>query len=179
MGLHIHREWAMPNSDTFDVPPIAAFVRKYLYQSKVSIDPFSRNKRWATFTNDINPETQAESHMDAEEFICQLADSGIVADLVVIDPPYSPRQAKECYESAGLKMQYKDTLLGAVRGKLREEINRVLSADGVALWFGWNSTGMGVRYGFAIEEILLVCHGSDHNDTICLAERRIQQQLSF
>ncbi|MDE1882322.1 MAG: hypothetical protein KGI89_17440, partial [Euryarchaeota archaeon] len=34
------------------------------------------------------------------------------------------------------------------------------------------STGMGKKYGFQIEEILLVCHGSDHNDTICMAERR-------
>lgn len=32
---------------------------------------------------------------------------------------------------------------------------------------------MGKERGFEILEILLVCHGGAHNDTICLAERRI------
>ena len=31
----------MPNGDTFSVPPIGDFVRRYLYASKVSIDPFA------------------------------------------------------------------------------------------------------------------------------------------
>ena len=29
---------------------------------------------------------------------------------------------------------------------------------------------------WVIEEIMLVAHGSDHNDTICMAERRIVEQ---
>jgi len=33
--------------------------------------------------------------------------------------------------------------------------------------------GMGKGLGYEIVEILLVCHGSDHNDTICLAERKL------
>ena len=56
----------MLNSDTFSVKPIGEFVQRYLKESKVSIDPFARNKRWATHTNDINPKTEAEHHMDAE-----------------------------------------------------------------------------------------------------------------
>jgi len=69
-------------------------------------------------------------------------------------------------------MKQGDALLGAVRAKLRAQIDRVLAPNGKVLWFGWNTTGMGKKYGFEIEEILLVCHGSDHNDTICMAERR-------
>jgi hypothetical protein len=42
------------------------------------------------------------------------------------------------------------------------------------LSFGWNSAGMGKKYGFEQIEIMLVCHGAAHNDTICLAERRRQ-----
>lgn len=164
------RVWAMPNSETFDVAPIGGFVRKYLIKSKISIDCFARNKRWATYTNDLNPKTAAEYHMDAEVFLRMLADKGIVADLVICDPPYSPRQVKECYDSIGKPMEQTDALLGTTRKRLKTQINRLVTPGGIALHFGWNTVGMGK--GWEIEEIILVCHGSDHNDTICMAERK-------
>jgi hypothetical protein len=167
----IRREWAMPNSETFDIPPIGAFVKKYLAASKVSVDPFARNKNWATYTNDLNTATTADHHMDATEFLATLPANH--CDLVIVDPPYSPRQVKECYDSIGVKMKQTDALLGFVRGKLREQIGRILAPGGVVLWFGWNSTGLGKKYDMTMLEILLVCHGSDHNDTICMAESRL------
>lgn len=170
--LLIRREWAMPNANTFDIKPIGEFVRQYLSSSSVSVDPFARDKQWATFTNDLNPNTKAEFHQDATDFLRDLADAGITADLVIVDPPYSPRQVKEVYDGIGIKMKQKDALLGYTRKLLRAQIDRVLTKDGVVLWFGWNSSGMGKTWGFELVEILLVCHGSDHNDTICTAERR-------
>lgn len=47
----------MPNPDTFDCKPLGQIVVRYL--SGVSIDPFARNKRIATYTNDLNPGTAA------------------------------------------------------------------------------------------------------------------------
>lgn len=170
--MKMNRVWQMPNSETFSIPVIGDFVQRYLADALVSIDPFSRNKRWATHTNDLNPNTAAEHHMDAGEFLKKLADEGVVADLVIIDPPYSPRQVKECYDGIGIAMKKEDALLGAVRGALREQIQRLLSPSGRVLWFGWNTNGMGEKFDFVIEEALLVSHGSDHNDTICMAERR-------
>ena len=43
--MKFSRTWAMPNSDTFSVKPIGDFVRRYLSESKISIDPFARNKK--------------------------------------------------------------------------------------------------------------------------------------
>jgi len=163
----------MPNSDTFDVAPIGGFVKKYLMRASVSIDPFSRNKRWATYTNDLNPNTAADSHVDAEEFLAGLVEREIRANLIIIDPPYSPRQVKECYDSIGLPMKQTDALLGYTRKRLKARIAQLVPVGGVVLNFGWNTVGMGG--GWEIEEILLVCHGSDHNDTICMAERRIEE----
>lgn len=151
----------MPNSDTFDIAPIGRFVKKYLSNSRVSVDPYSRNKRWATYTNDLNPSTTAE-----------LVGEGVIADLVIIDPPYSPRQVKECYDCIGLKMKQTDALRGMVMSRRSEQINLLMPNGGVVLTFGWNTNGMGKKHGYEIEEILLVAHGSDHNDTICMAERR-------
>jgi len=115
----LSRVWDMPNSDTFDVPSIAGFVKKYLMKSKISVDCFSRNKRWTTYTNDLNPKTAAEYHMDAEDFLTMLADKGIVSDLVICDPPYSPRQVKECYDSIGLPEGHRGCSL-PVRSKPRK-----------------------------------------------------------
>lgn len=171
--LLMHRVWAMPSRDTFDVAPIGAFVCRYLARSRVSIDPYARNKRWATYTNDLNPQTRAEYHLDAIAFLELLAEQDIVADLAIIDPPYSPRQVKECYDGIGLHMGRDDALLGLQRAKLRRALLRVLTPDATVLWCGWNSVGMGRSTGFELREVLLVCHGSDHNDTICTAECRI------
>lgn len=163
----------MPSADTFDCEPIKGFVQKYLMSSKVSVDPFARNKRWATHTNDLNPNTAAEHHLDAEDFLKMIADRHIQVDLVICDPPYSPRQVKECYDSFGKTMNASDALLGMTRKRLKKQINRLIQPNGVCLHFGWNTVGMGK--GWTIEEILLVCHGSDHNDTICMAERRLTE----
>lgn len=162
----------MPNSDTFKCRPIGAWVQRYLRTSTSSVDPFARNCRWATYTNDLNPETKAESHMDAEDFLRSLADRGVKVDLAIIDPPYSPRQVKECYDGIGKAMGKEDALLGLTRSRLRSQLDRLVTEGGVILWFGWNTVGMGKKFGFFPEEVLLVCHGSDHNDTICMAERR-------
>lgn len=175
--MKFRRAWAMPTADTFDCKPIGEFVRGYL--RGVSVDPFARNKRWATHTNDLNPATAAEHHMDAVDFLAMLADQGVQADVVLIDPPYSPRQVKECYDGISLKMKQWDALRGWFHKRLKEQICRVLSPTGMVLTFGWNSTGMGRKLGFEIEELLLVCHGSDHNDTICVAERRAIQQMEL
>lgn len=170
--MKFSRAWAMPTADTFDCKPMGGFVRGYL--KGVSVDPFARNKRWATHTNDLNPATAAEHHMDAIDFLRMLADEGVTADVVVIDPPYSPRQVKECYDGIGIKMKQEDALLGLTRKRMKEQICRVLRPEGIVLTFGWNSTGMGRKLGFEIVELLLVCHGSDHNDTICIAEKKAE-----
>lgn len=167
------REWAMPNKDTFTVPPIGKFVKRYLSQSKVSVDPFARNKRWATHTNDLSPDTEAEYHMDAEAFAWMLAADAVDADLVIFDPPYSPRQISECYKSVGLTVGMKETQSACLYKRVRDAMDHLVMEGGIVLSFGWNTVGMGKKRGYEIEEILLVCHGGAHNDTICIAERKV------
>lgn len=49
-----------------------------------------------------------------------------------------------------------------------------MKVGGKVISFGWNSGGIGMKYGFEIERILLVAHGGWHNDTICTIERKIR-----
>ncbi len=165
----------MPNHDTFSVKPIGDFVRRYLSASKVSVDPFARDKRWATHTNDLNPDTAAEHHMDAEEFLLMLARDGVVGDLVIFDPPYSPRQISECYKSVGLEVGMRETQSALLYQRVRNAIAKVCAPNATVLSFGWNTVGMGKKHGFEQIEIMLCCHGGAHNDTICMAEKRISK----
>jgi len=170
--MRFSREWAMPSRDTFSVPPIGTFVQRYLGNATISVDPFARNKRWATHTNDLSPDTDAEHHMDAEVFTWMLAADGVSADLVIFDPPYSPRQISECYKSVGLTVGMKETQSALLYKRVRDALDHLVPSGGVVLSFGWNTVGMGLKRGYQIEEILLVCHGGAHNDTICIAERK-------
>lgn len=166
------REFAMPNRDTFSVPPIREFVARYMKDSSVSVDPFARNARLATHTNDINPETDAEYHMDAEAFLALMHEQHVRADLGIFDPPYSPRQISECYRAAGLTVGMKETQNAALYRRVRDALDSIIVDGGVVLSFGWNSAGMGRARGYEIIEVLMVPHGAAHNDTICIAERK-------
>lgn len=170
--VRMDRQWAMPSADTFSVRPIGDMVRRYLKASRVSIDPFARNSGLATYTNDLNPETSAQDHMDAGEWMDALAARGVVADLMLFDPPYSPRQISEVYAGIGRVATTADTQSAALYSRVRDAAMRVLADDAIVLSFGWNSVGMGGGRGFDLVEVLMVCHGGAHNDTICLAERR-------
>lgn len=166
-----NRVFAMPSPHTFSIPPISEFVRRHL--RGVSVDPFARNSRLATHTNDIAFDTAAEHHMDAEAFCEKMAAAGVIADSALFDPPYSPRQISECYRTLGMPVRMTQTQNAALYRRVRSALDSIIRPGGVVLSFGWNSIGMGRKRGYRIEEILLVAHGGAHNDTICVAETKI------
>ncbi len=167
------RVWAMPNADTFQVPPIREFVERWLKGSRVSLDPFARNSRLASWTNDIDKSTQADHHLDAEEFCQVLAQQGERVDCVLFDPPYSPTQLARAYRNHKDRKDRGGSHNGALYARVRRALLPLLEPGAVVLSFAWNTCGMGRQHGFAIEEILIVCHGGAHNDTLCLAERKV------
>jgi hypothetical protein len=157
----------MPNKNTFSILPI-----KELLQSEMGVgrwvDPYARNSCIEAITNDLNPETSAQYHMDAIDFL-KMFDTESV-DGVLYDPPYSLRQVKECYNGIGLKLTHEDTT-GHISAA-KNEISRILRPGGKAISFGWNSNGIGEKRGFDKTRILIVAHGGLHNDTICVVEIR-------
>lgn len=176
--MKFSRVFAMPSADTFSIRPIRHFVKWYLKEAKVSVDPFARNKRWCTHTNDLNPQTTAEYHMDALDYCVMLQKNGVSADLVIFDPPYSARQISEVYAGVGHKATQVDTQ-GSFYTKRKDALDAVLFPGGMCLSFGWNTNGMGLERGYCVEEILIVNHGGWHNDTLCIAERKINKQISM
>lgn len=177
--MKLSREWAMPPSGgaTFDCPPIRQFVERYLMDAEVSVDPFARDSKLATLTNDLNPNTEAQEHMKAADYLEWLSESIKGCDLVIFDPPYSLRQTKELYEGIGVEFTYEDSHSVGRWIEEKDIISGLLRPGGVVLHFGWNTNGMGKKRGYDIEEILIVAHGSAHHDTLCMAERKLQGDL--
>lgn len=166
MAIQIDRVWAMPNKNTFSIKPIHNLIEEEITEG-LWIDPFANENKLATITNDLNPKFDTDYHIDALEFLKLFKNSSV--DGVLYDPPYSPRQIKECYENIGLKTNQKTTQ-ASFWSEQKKEISRIVKPNGKVISFGWNSGGIGKKYGFTIKKILLVPHGGWHNDTICTVE---------
>ena len=175
----IHREMAMPSSDTFSILPIKELLSKYVKKGDVVIDPFSKNAKLGTYTNDMNPETTAQYHMNAPDFLDMLIAKDIIADVILFDPPYSPRQISECYAKAGLKATMVDTQNAKLYREVKDKLAMLLKPGGIAICFGWNSAGMGDIANWKFLEIMLVYHFSAHNDTIVTVQRKMQTNLKL
>ena len=163
----VERKWAMPNKNTFGIKPIKELILKYNSKNIISIDPFANKNRIAKYCNDLDPQYETEFNLDALDFLKQFRDNSI--ELVLFDPPYSPRQVSECYKKLDKTVNSKTTS-SAFWGDLKKEISRITKKDSIVISCGWNSGGVGKKYGFKIEEILLVAHGGWHNDTIVTVE---------
>lgn len=167
--MQINRNWCMPNKNTFDIKPIKEIIDKYMVDG-VIIDPFANKNKIATITNDLDEQYDTNYHMDATDFLKMFEDNSV--DMVLYDPPYSPRQVSECYKSLG-KTVNMQTTQASYWSNQKKEIGRILKPNGIVITCGWNSGGIGKKYGMEIQEILLVPHGGWHNDTIVTVEKKI------
>ncbi|MBQ6253022.1 hypothetical protein [Ruminococcus sp.] len=165
--IRIERVWAMPNKNTFKIKPIERLIGETVDLSLLWIDPFANQNKIASVTNDLNTDYDTDYHLDALEFLKMFDDNSV--DGVLYDPPYSPRQVSECYNDVGYSVTW-DTTKASFWGNHKREISRIVKIGGRVITFGWNSGGIGNKYGFEIERILLVPHGGWHNDTICTVE---------
>lgn len=166
--IEFNRIFAMPNKNTFSIKPIKEFVEKYTKDKKLIVDPFCGNSNYAHFSNDLNPNINAQYHLTADKFLEKIKEKNIISDLILLDPPYSPRQINECYKISGIKTNIQTTQNGKLMKTIKSQIESITDINSIVLSFGWNSIGMGKHWD--ILEIMLVYHGGAHNDTICMAQ---------
>ena len=144
----IERKWAMPNKRTFQIKPIKELLLQQFRTGIKILDPFP-----------------FEYKKDATELLNETKDESY--EYAVFDPPYSPRQLKECYKGKG---EY-DTK-SSTWSNWKNLLSKKIKVGGKIISFGWNSGGRGINRGFKIKKILLVAHGGNHNDTICVVEEK-------
>lgn len=111
---------------------------------------------------DINEEMLADYYMDAEEFVNMAIKENMKFDTIILDPPYNLRKSREKYEGR---------YIGSFT-KIKNLLPQILNNNGYIIHFGYDSVGMSKSRGFEKIAICLVCHNGDHNDTICLVERK-------
>lgn len=166
----MQRVWAMPSRWTFTIKPIRELLERYVGDGYGWIDPFAGKNSPAEFQNDLNPKMPTQYHMHALDFVNTSTLRSQVFNGVLFDPPYSSRQTKECYESIGFKLSFEETKVQFC--PVKDILTYKIKNGGFAISFGWSSVGFGKCRDFEIVEILLVCHGGHHNDTIVTVERR-------
>lgn len=174
-NITIERIWAMPNKNTFEIKPIHDLIVDEITDG-IWIDPFANRNKLASITNDLSTEFDTDYHLDALDFL-KMFDADSV-DGVLYDPPYSPRQVSECYNNVGYNVTW-DTTKASFWGNHKREISRIVKIGGKVITFGWNSGGIGYKYGFEIQKVLLVPHGGWHNDTICTVEIKTHEGEIF
>lgn len=147
----IERKWAMPNKRTFQIGPIKEFMLSEGVDN-AWLDPFPYPYK-----------------QDALEYLKTIESNSVLG--VLFDPPYSPRQLKECYDELGMSLH--DTK-SSVWSTWKDEIARVIRVGGRCISYGWSTNGLGINRGFRLDRILLVAHGGSHNDTIVTLETKIK-----
>jgi len=172
-AISFSREWAMPSPWTFTIPPIDRLLKEELIGEKWA-DPFAGMNSPAQIRNDINPEMNAEYHMDALVFLKTLPPNE--CDGILFDPPYSVRQVAECYNHHGYEVTGETTRMNFY-SNLKNEIQRIVKPGGKVISFGWTTNGMGKARGFKITRIMIVAHGGHKNDTLVTVEVKHQSNL--
>jgi len=157
----------MPNKWTFKIPPIRDLLSRYVDSGDGWLDPFSGENSPAFFTNDIEGRG-AKFQMDALDFLKLFPPDSVSG--VLFDPPYSVEQCLRRYTP-----KFKGTAGRAEYwARCKDEIARILHPGGMVISCCWDSTGVGAKRGFQIVEVLLVCHGACHNDTIVTVEMKMR-----
>ena len=170
--MKIERVWAMPNRWTFTIPPIAQLIKEEMADTHPWIDPFAGMHSPAHIRNDINPECNAEYHMDALEFLQSMDGQEFVG--AFFDPPYTLELARRRYK----KHYDMDTAsFSSYISQCKTSLAERIQAGGHVISFGWDSNGLGLNRGFRLDRVLLVAHGALHNDTIVTVETKVQATL--
>ena len=173
--MKIERIWAMPNKATFTIKPIKELLKEEVVGEKWA-DPFAGYNSPVEYTNDLNKDIPTKWHLDALDFLRRLKDNSM--DGILLDPPYSITQAKECYSGYGMdKLNIKPTSM-KYWAEVKNEMKRIIKKGGKSICFGWNSMGLGKNRGFRMDRILLVPHGGSKNDTIIVVETKLEDLLT-
>jgi len=154
--------------------PVQELLTRYNV-GKGWVDPFAGITSPAEFTNDIEAREGVQSKQDGLEFLKLInlsKPTGIrffTHGGVLFDPPYSVEQCLRCYTP-----KFKGTAGRAEYwAKCKDEIKAIVAPGGHVISFAWDSCGMGKTRGFEIEEVMLLCHGACHNDTIITVETKL------
>lgn len=165
-------------ADTHRMPSFIRLFTKYrakLPEGSVLIDPFARNCPWAhPYTNDLNPDTDAQDHLDALQWVRLMETrqlrEGLRIGLAILDPPFSDRQGGEIYGTPNLYASDNQKLTDIFSG-----VGHLVEPGGYIIKAGYNTNPF--HPCFDLVEVRLVYHGGTCNDTVFSVWRKTNYTL--
>jgi hypothetical protein len=160
-------------ADTHEMPSMVNLFAKYRVKAPDGhlIDPFARNCDWAQpYTNDLNPDTGANDHLDAEEYLDRIREQGISFVLGILDPPFSNRQAGEIYGTPNLYASD-----SAKMTRVGRKLGDLIEPGGYIIKCGYNSNP--IHPSFECIEIRMVYHGGTANDTVFSVWQNVNRKI--
>lgn len=154
-----------PKAYTFEQPALLKWTQKWCKGSVLNLFAGKTKVWYDEFRVDIDPEMKPDYLGDAYEFV-KTTDKKF--DTVIFDPPYNLRKAREKYEGR---------YIGSLT-KLKNILPQIVKPAGHVLSYGYDTVGMSRLRGFEKIAICVVCHSGDHNDTLCLVERKSDSLFS-
>lgn len=139
------------------------FISKYIPKNSKILVPFAGKFRFGQIDgsefiyNDINPEIQADHHIDAYKLVW-LYPKGYF-DCIIADPPYTIRKAIEIYKN---RKHMKIC-------RFRDSARYLLRPGGIYIELGYNSSGL-----WGLEKIALgICNvGVNRHDIIIIVQKK-------
>ena len=153
-----------PAKFTFEQPKLKRWVEKWSQGKCLNLFAGKIKLRLDEYRVDLNPDMKADWYGDAFDFVHT---TKMKFDTIICDPPYNLRKSRE---------KYGGKYVGSLT-KIKNEFQTILNPNGRVIHLGYDSVGIQRRKGFEKIAICLVCHGGDHNDTICLVQRMIQDRI--
>lgn len=162
----------MPSKWTFQVAPLLAIIHRYKKPGEIWLDPFAGFHSPAEVTNDLNPATPAQFHMEAQAFLESIPNTGRFCG-AIFDPPYSLTQVSRSYQNMGLQFKGAENPTGGFP-KVKDLLSQLIPAKGYVISYGWNTVGMGKTRGWEPIEYLICSHGGNRNDTLVTVEQKLE-----
>ena len=152
-----------PKRWTFEQPKLKKWVESWcnglvlnLFAGKITL---AINECRVDVSEEFNPDVCC----DAYDFVLMCVEDKFLYDTIVLDPPYNLRKSREKYDGKWI---------GSFT-KIKNELSKILEPGGHIITLGYDTVGMSKSRGFEKIAICVVCHGGDHNDTLCLVERKL------
>jgi len=171
MGMRItHIRYSASTKETSEWRPYQQIWHKYsriaetriwnmqLTQVEFACDPFARNCYWANpWTNDINIDTKAKFHLDAEDFLTEIKNERFA--IMLLDPPFSDRMSKDKYGTENLYASDSAKML-----RIQKLAGNLVIPEGYLIKAGYNTNRP--HPCFDLVEVRIVAMGNCRNDVL-------------